>query len=296
VSEIPSSRALDDPTEDPPVGVALARLRKRSGLTGAQLGRRLDMSQAKISKIETGAVAAAPADVERIALELGAPADEARALAARAEAAHDHLTDWRLREGGLAAGQLELARVEATTTVFRFFTPAVIPGLLQTTGYARSVLGAAARHLAAAGGHPESVAAVVSARVRRQEVLANRAKRFVFLMTESALQHLVCPPVDMAAQIERLREVGAQDNVTLALLPTRVQLAYPPVHPFSLFDDRLVLVDLINTFLTTRGRADLALFAAVFRELEAQATTDVVPVLDRYQRHHLDLSRHRLAD
>jgi hypothetical protein len=99
----------------------------------------------------------------------------------------------------------------------------------------------------------------------------------------------------MAAQIERLREVGGQHNVTLAVLPATTRLAYPPLHSFAVFDDRMVLVDVINTFLTSRGRADLDQYLRVFEALEAQAVTDVRPFLDRYQQHFLRLSRRHLG-
>lgn len=56
---------------------ALRTLRRASGLTGARLAARVGMSQAKISKIETGRVLPSALDVERILDALGVqPGDE----------------------------------------------------------------------------------------------------------------------------------------------------------------------------------------------------------------------------
>src|SRR5690348_4989278 len=86
-----------------PVGLALARLRRNGGLTGQKLGQRVGMSQAKISKIETGAVVATPADVELLARALGASNIEVRRLVEQAEQVYNQMTDGRLGNGGLAA-------------------------------------------------------------------------------------------------------------------------------------------------------------------------------------------------
>ena len=63
----------DDPAE--PTGAAIARLRHQARLTGQQLGRLVTMSQAKISRIETGQTTASPDDIGRLARALGAPHD-----------------------------------------------------------------------------------------------------------------------------------------------------------------------------------------------------------------------------
>jgi hypothetical protein len=95
----------------------------------------------------------------------------------------------------------------------------------------------------------------------------------------------------MAAQIQRIREVASQDNVSVAIIPATVHLAYPPYHGFSLWDDRMVLIDLFNTVLTSHGRSYVRLYGRVFSTLEGQATDDIEPILDRYFEHYLDLAR-----
>jgi hypothetical protein len=61
-----------------------------------------------------------------------------------------------------------------------------------------------------------------------------------------------------------------------------------PYHGFELLDDWCVLVDLINTTLVSRGRADIRLYAEVFDALLEQSTTDIDAILDRYFTYYLD--------
>src|SRR5699024_12187824 len=55
----------------------LRELRRTAGLSGERLARRCSMSQSKISKIETGRLAPALVDLDRILTALGATAEQA---------------------------------------------------------------------------------------------------------------------------------------------------------------------------------------------------------------------------
>jgi len=131
----------------------------------------------------------------------------------------------------------------------------------------------------------------VSARVRRQVILADPAKRFHFLMLEAVLSNRLGSPRDMPAQIERLRELSRQDNVTMRFIPTGAKLAVAPFHGFELLDDRLVIADLYNTSVRTSGRRDVALYREVFEKLDESATSDLDAILDKHLDIYLDLSR-----
>jgi transcriptional regulator with XRE-family HTH domain len=246
------------------------------------------MSQAKISKIETGTTSPSPQDVERIARVLGAAPAEVQRLRERAEHSRDQMVDWRAGQRDPARWQREIANLEADARELRVFSPAVITGLLQTSEFARSVLTSVQEvwHTPSSG-----IGEAVTARVQRQEILEDRSKRFHFLVTETVLRNLLARAEDMPAQLSRLLDASRQDNVTISLIPEEVQLAYPPYHGFSLLDDRLVIIDLYNTVVVTRGRADLRLYRHVFDALAAQATQDVEPILNKYRRMYLAMAQ-----
>jgi hypothetical protein len=97
----------------------------------------------------------------------------------------------------------------------------------------------------------------------------------------------------MPVQIRRLREVAQQENVFLGIIPADTEWSLPPYHGFELLDDREVMVDLVNTGLTSHGESDIQLYRQVFDALAALAITDIDEILDRYINRYLDLARPR---
>jgi transcriptional regulator with XRE-family HTH domain len=275
------------------LGAALARLRRRSGLTGQQLGRQVGMSQGKISKIENGAVTPSARDVARLAEALGADADEVRNLVERTEGLHDQFTDWRLTVERLTSGQQELAHDEERATRIAVFQMAAVPGLLQTAEYARAVLTEHATVLSGndPGQDPHTAPAAVSLRIQRQEVLEDARKHFEFIIAEVVLSTPVGSPAQMLAQLERIRSVAGQENVQIRILPWDAGLAFRPVTSFHLFDDRVVVIDLIGTTVISRGQEDARIYRTVFDHFLARSSADIGPILDRYVLRYADQAR-----
>ncbi|GAA2498490.1 helix-turn-helix domain-containing protein [Winogradskya humida] len=277
-----------------PLGTVLAQHRRRRGVTGTQLGVAVGMSQAKISRIETGASIAAADEVEAIARVLGIDdAETSRLVRQAVDESQDRMTDWRQVPQGLVGRQRRMGQVEYATTAIRAFQSGIVLGLLQTSEYARAVLGTLddpvfkGIYFTVSAGVPEAV----STRLRRQEVLSDPTKTFRFVMAEASLANRVCAPEFMPAQLRRIREIANQENVYLGIVPFDQQWRFLPVHGFEVFDDHTVEVDLVNTGLTTQGVSDVQVYRGVFDALEEQATTDIDPILDRYMDLYLDLSR-----
>jgi transcriptional regulator with XRE-family HTH domain len=272
---------FDDPAST--IGSRLAALRKRKGVTGHDLGVDAGMSQAKISKIETGAVTPTSRDVERLAHALGASDHLVRALVDQVEGLHDRFTDWRIDVKRLANRQHELGAHEHRARTIRVFAPAIIPGLLQTTEYARTVLGEVSTVMPDSGGEEEPVVPpAVSARIQRQEVLYDERKKFVFVVGETVLLNRICSAPAMVGQIHRLRTVAALENVTIGIVPTSAELAFPPLHPFDLYDDRLVTAEMVSTVVTSRGKVDVRTYRSVFESYLERAVFDLDEILDKY--------------
>lgn len=277
--------------DDEPVGAVLARMRRAKRLTGAKLAAMVRMSQPKISRIERGNGLPDPADVGTIARALGADESLVRALMERAERSHDRMTDWRPASPSLAGRQKTMTDWESAAAVVRTFEPALVPGALQTSGYAKAVL-QGFQHVAplSADDLTESaLLAAVSARIQRQEVLADRSKSFQFVVGEAVLKRRIHPPAEMLAQISHLREVAAGNaNISIAVVPDGAPVDIPLLHGFSLFDDGLVVVDLYNTGLVSRSRRDAESYRRVFDTLQEHAT-GIEPALDKYQALYIEM-------
>jgi transcriptional regulator with XRE-family HTH domain len=279
------------------LGAALATLRIQRGITGSRLGQLAGMSQAKISKIENGVVTPSAGDVERLTAALEVPPEVARTLVSQVENLRDGFVRRRIAAGRLAAAQQETAHSEARARVIRNFQSSLVPGLLQTADYARVVIGDHARLYAGRSDDvPPNVAGAVAARLQRQEVLESRSKRFVFVLTEVVLMNRLCAPSVFGAQIARLRAAATQDNVTVRIVPRNAELDYPPLHGFQIFDDDTVVIDMINSTLSSRGTADLRVYRAAFDYFHRAATDDIEPILDRYDRLYAGLALAALSD
>jgi transcriptional regulator with XRE-family HTH domain len=284
----------DASSADEPVGQTLARLRRAKGITGAQLAARTGMSQPKISRIERGR-GGDPADILLIGRELGLPDEEIRLLVERAGVPRDRMTDWRPVSPNLSDMQREIGEWESATSTLRIFESTIIHGLLQTSGYATSILTETQRLAGLEGGAISEAAALeaVSGRIRRQEVLADQSKTFRFVMAEAALAMRVCPPAEMMVQIDKIRQVATRENVSVKIVPEDTTWGIPPQHGFVILDDRLVSVDLYNTGLTSRGKLDLVRYSNVFDTFDALATEDIEPILTKYDNLYLGLLRDR---
>jgi len=270
---------------DEPVGAVLARWRKRKKIPGQALGDRVGMSQAKISRLETGASTPDPNDVRRLAQGLDLPSAEVERLVDLAEHSSNQLVDWRPTHLGLANRQRDVRQLETSARELRIFQPAVVVGLVQTSEYARALMSSLQTELAddQIADSAIVVSEAVAARMQRNQVLAEPDRQFHFLMSESVLSNKVCGPAEMLAQIERLREVSRQPNVNLRIVRRDADWPLAPYHGFVLMDDRCVLVDLFNTSLMSRGRRTVRHYQRVFDAIERIGTTRIDPILDEYQ-------------
>src|SRR5258708_197791 len=113
-------------------------LTDRAGLTGVEAARRARMSQPKISKLETGRLLPSVKDVQTLlALYQAVPAarEELLEVAGRLHAIIE--SNRTILRRGAARMQARLGELEHEATTLRYFSPALLPGLLHTAEYMR---------------------------------------------------------------------------------------------------------------------------------------------------------------
>ena len=242
---------------------ALRRLRKRAGLTGERLASSVGMSQSKISKIETGKLVPSSLDLERILRVVKATPEELAEISSLARVASTEYQNWRasLRRG-LHHKQAELATLEATSSTFRYFLPAMITGLLQTPEYARASLASLP------GDHTRAL----MRRFERQAILYDTGKQFTFLLTEQALRWPLCGAAAMSVQLERIAALSELPNVRIGVIPLdRVAIPEGPLSTFTVYDQVLATVETFTGALLIRSAQDVALYVDTFRVFEENA-------------------------
>ncbi|MEV5447134.1 helix-turn-helix transcriptional regulator [Streptomyces sp. NPDC052644] len=221
------------------LGTDLRRLREAAGLTGDQVIERIGWASAsKLSRLENGRSRPDPEDVA-VLLDLyrAAPALREELLVITEEAGD--MRAWRKSYPVMTQQQLGWAELEAGCAQIREYNPVLVPGLLQTEGYARlrivSANAAAASADPSAGDDPETE---VKARLGRQSLLDRPdGPRYTAVLEEAALGRRACPPDVLRDQLAHLCELAMLPNVTLHLLlrDTRIGEFYLPPTAFSLY-------------------------------------------------------------
>ncbi|GEC09519.1 hypothetical protein SSP24_71740 [Streptomyces spinoverrucosus] len=242
--------------------MTLRKLRKQAGLSGDRLAARCNMSQSKVSRIESGKVRPSLVDIERILRALDAPPALAAEVSALARIA---ATEWQgarsMRRKGLDKKQLELAGLEASSTEFRFFLLSMLTALLSTPEYIRASLA----HIP--GDHSRAVAR----KLERQEVLYDRRKKFTFIVTEQAARSPFVSPDAMAVQLDRLASLTHLPNVRLGVLPIETRLPGCPLNTFTVYDERLATVETTAGVMVFRDPRDVRMYLDEFAGYDERA-------------------------
>jgi transcriptional regulator with XRE-family HTH domain len=254
------------------LGIELRRLREQSGLTCEEVGKRLDCSGTRVSRVETGVISVKPGDVRELLEVYGIKGEEADALVQLARDARkkgwwhtygDVLPKWFEAYLGFEA---EAARISA-------FKPLVIPGLLQNEGYARAVLHAAPDASAA-----DEVDRQVALRMERQAILTRtRPVDFWVILSETALRVQVGSPDVMRGQLQYLIEMAERPNITLQVLPFSTAAHVNPVSPFTILelpatlDPTVVHLEHLTGSLFLERAEEIRRYTVVFDHLRAEA-------------------------
>jgi hypothetical protein len=177
--------------------------------------------------------------------------------------------EWRRVETmGLRHAQQSLQGLYQTTRLFRAYSPALVPGIVQTPAYTKAILAATARsrHL------PDDIAPSIAPRTDPQKLLHHGDHRLAILIEQAALHTGIGGEAVMAAQLNHLINVSRLPRVSLGVLPagTTRDTAWP-VEGFCMFDDAEVQVELVSGQLTVKQPSEVALYARAFTELGAIA-------------------------
>ncbi len=199
------------------LGSQLRRLREAREITRDQAGYAIRASDSKISRMELGRVPFKERDVADL-LTLYQVTDEAERAPLLALANAASVPGWWHRYGDVLADWFQpYLGLEEAASVVRTYEVQFVPGLLQTPGYARSVI---------TSGNPGAAAAEIERRVAmrmaRQEVLTRAAPpRLWAVVDEAALRRPIGGASVMRAQLQALIEKVRLDNIILQVMPFR---------------------------------------------------------------------------
>jgi len=248
------------PHEPNEVARRLREVRQAKGVALRELARRLNRSPAYVSKIEHGRFNPSSSYIHQVSSALDLRQIETHGLLALLTLYQTEHHPLLKTENALAERQLAIEHLEASAGILRIFQMAIVPGLLQTRDYAACIM--------ASSGHPPlQIEQAVEKRMRRQRILSDKKKQFVFLMTESAARSRIGPNGVLKAQLEHLVKLDERANVALRFLPQNAKLAIAPTTSFVIHDDALVMIDTVSGFVSFRNPDDVRDYLSTFQRL-----------------------------
>ncbi|MFI1587559.1 helix-turn-helix domain-containing protein [Streptomyces halstedii] len=247
----------------------LRDLRKGAGLTVVELARGCGWHHAKTSRIENAKTAPTATDIRLWCRTVGSEG-QADDLIVQSLHAESMYSEWRHRtRSGLKQLQDSAVTFFRQTELFRVYSSTLVPGLLQTEGYAAAVLGMSARFRDLPV--DDSVEAA-RARVDRSRIVHERGHRFVLLVEEAVLRYRVGDDAAMAAQLGHLLTAGALPAVSLGIVPTATKRQDQwPRETFHVYDDTLVSVELVSAQVRITQPSEIALYVRAFEDLRRSA-------------------------
>lgn len=196
------------------IAAALKKLCEDRGVGVRELARRVDTSHANVSYWLNGRRIPPIENVATILHELGvvgAERDRILDLARDAESKSNWLSSGM---PGMSPGLAGVLDCEATADDILEWSMSVIPGLLQTSAYARAVLSAAREG--------NGIDSLVMMRLGRQEVLTRpKPVKFTALIAEEALGQVLTSEEDHAGQLKHISEMAKRPNITVQIVGAR---------------------------------------------------------------------------
>jgi transcriptional regulator with XRE-family HTH domain len=194
------------------LGVELRKARTASGLTQQQVADKLGVTRPTVTRYEDGTRFPDPETVAQICEFLGLDDELAADLMERARAGDRG--PWLTITIHEQQRQLnELLAREHEAVAITSVTPLLIPGLLQTSDYARAIM-------ITADVPEHQIETRVAVRMGRKEALTRRRPaKLLALINESVLWQSIGGPEVMAAQLRYLLEVSEWPTVDLRVVP-----------------------------------------------------------------------------
>ncbi|MER5404076.1 helix-turn-helix transcriptional regulator [Streptomyces sp. NPDC002769] len=184
-------------------GAVVQALREHAGLSREEFGERVRFSKHTVASVELGRRMPDPTFVER--------AEEARGNTGALRKAAGHLA----RQPGLAAWFRQWARLEATAITLYTYECRLIPGLLQTEAYARTLFTNQLPPL-----DDTQIEAQWVARAERRRLLRERPNTaFGFILEEGLLLRRTGGVEVTRGLIDHVLEIAQLRNVEIQVMP-----------------------------------------------------------------------------
>ncbi|MEU0130016.1 helix-turn-helix transcriptional regulator [Streptomyces sp. NPDC006289] len=253
------------------LGQELRRLREIKGMTAEEVAERLLVSQSKISRLENGRRSISQRDVRDLCGVY--EVEDHRVVDSLMQMAKDS----RQQGWWHAFGDIPYSvyiGLETDAESLRVYEPQVVPGLLQTRGYAEALITGALPEAP-----PSDIEKRVNVRARRQDRVNSleHPLRLWAVIDESALRRRVGGKQIMIEQLEHLIEQSQLPHVTVQVLPFDMG-AHPGISgQYAILefpdaaDSSVVYIEGVTSDLYLEKANDVQRYSVMYEHLRAQA-------------------------
>ncbi|MEU1281987.1 helix-turn-helix transcriptional regulator [Streptomyces sp. NPDC005805] len=254
------------------VAMRLQGLMRDAGLSGHELAVRCGWHRAKSSRIARGITPPSDADIRAWCSACGAT-DQAADLIAASRNAEAMYVEWKqIHKDGMRRVHEKTVPLYQRTHSFRVYASNLVPGMLQTAGYATGLL----KSITAFQRTPDDVESAVKARLDRSRVVREGDHRFALLLEETVLHYRVCGDEAMREQLEYLLAVSRRPNVSLGIIPRHARRTMWPLEAFYAFDDQQVAVETLTAEINLTTPGEIHTYLRAFAELSQTAIRGVL--------------------
>ncbi|MFF2523590.1 helix-turn-helix domain-containing protein [Streptomyces liangshanensis] len=245
----------------------LKELRLDAGLTMQGLADRCAWNKAKTSRIEAGRTAPSDEDIRAWCAACGAPEQVADLVASSRSVDSMHVEWRRVQRTGLRRLQQAGIPLYERTRLFRVYCSRVVPGLLQTQGYAHALL----TLIADFRGLPNDAGEAATARVERSHIIHDGLHHLVVLIEEDVLSHRIGDDAVMADQLGYLLTAMSYPAVSIGVIPRSAPRVLWGPETFTLFDGARVHVELLAAKVTVTTPTEVDVYQKAFARLAEMA-------------------------
>lgn len=280
-------RGRSKPVANVAIANLLRKIRDDAGLTSAgKAGELISVSQATVSRWESGRQVPSPEDADWYARELHAPADMRRQLVAMVQDLHQQHrapapTQVTLAQS--AAHERRVLRNEKRALRISWFHPLLLPGTLQTPDYVRAVMSSGTLS-------PQQIEERITARLERAKMIDETHRQFTFILTNGAPGWRVGSPDVMASQLGHVVQASQRPNVRIGVIPWGTEVDVFPPCGFDIYDNTTVVVGVVGGAEYYNDRKRVALYVQMFNQLEQlavfgdEARAELRRIADEYRR------------
>jgi transcriptional regulator with XRE-family HTH domain len=196
------------------LALELRRLREAARLTCEEVAEHLECSTSKISRIETGRVSVSPRDVRDMLDIYGVSAQQGASLVQLARDSRQKGW-WHAYSDTIQPRFATYIGLESAASEIRIYEVTLIPALLQTEDYARTVIAAGI-----VGGDHDGLERNVELLMARQPPLtSDDPPRLWAVLDEAALRRTVGGAGLMRLQLDHLLDLSRLPNVAIQVIP-----------------------------------------------------------------------------